>query len=214
MSRLLAMAFPQRLLGQGEEVVLHMRTHAKALLIPVLVLLVAAAAVGFGMGVLPESGSGAAGRWVLLAIALGVIARWSVWPFLVWLSTTYTVTTERLVTRQGVVSRYGRDIPLGRINDVAYNQDLVDRMLRCGSLNVSAASEHGTIVLRDVPRVHEVQLEMSELVREAHGWSSPQRRTESKPESGTDEAERRTRPLPRDQPYDWSLGEPGQRDRR
>lgn len=211
MSRLLRMAFPQRLLGQGEDVVLHLRTHAKALILPVLVLLIAAAAVGFGLGVLPETGSGAAGRWVLLAIALGVVARWSVWPFLAWLSTTYTVTTERLVTRQGVISRYGRDIPLGRINDVAYSQDLVDRMLRCGSLNVSAASEHGTIVLRDVPRVHEVQLEMSELVREAHGWTAPLRRTDTEPEPEGDLTDQRTRPLPRDQPYDWRLDEHGQR---
>ena len=75
------MAFPQRLLGEGEEVVLHMRTHAKALVIPVLVLLVAAAAIGFAMGVLPDEGSGAsAGRWLLLAVGLGVVGRWSLWP--------------------------------------------------------------------------------------------------------------------------------------
>jgi uncharacterized membrane protein YdbT with pleckstrin-like domain len=205
------MAFPQRLLGQGEEVVLHMRTHAKALAIPVLVLLVAAAAVGFAMGVLPATGAGAStGRWILLAIGVAVVARWSVWPFLVWLGTTYTVTTERLVTRQGVLSRYGRDIPLGRINDVAYDQDLVDRMLRCGSLNVSAASEHGTIVLRDVPQVHEVQREMSELVREAHGWSGPHQNVEREPEpEGAESADRPTRRLPRDQPYDWRLDEQG-----
>jgi uncharacterized membrane protein YdbT with pleckstrin-like domain len=207
------MAFPQRLLGDGEDVVLHMRTHAKALVVPVLVLLVTAAAVGFAIGVLPDTGTGAAtGRWVILALGVAVVGRWSVWPFLVWLSTTYTVTSERLITRQGVVSRRGRDIPLGRINDVAYSQDLVDRMLRCGSLNVSAASEHGTIVLRDVPRVHEVQLAMSELVREAHGWSAPQRPREDDVDPAADgSAGSRTRPLPRDQPYDWRLDEPDHR---
>jgi uncharacterized membrane protein YdbT with pleckstrin-like domain len=204
-------AFPQRLLGQGEEVVLHMRTHAKALIIPVLILLVAAAVLGFAMGVLPETGAaGSTGRWVLLAAGVAAVARWSLWPFLKWFSTTYTVTSERLVTRQGVISRYGRDIPLGRINDVAYSQDLVDRMLGCGSLNVSAASEQGTIVLLDVPRVHEVQLELSELVRAAHGWSPPQRREEREADSDPS-VDQRTRPLPSDQPYDWRLDEPGQR---
>jgi uncharacterized membrane protein YdbT with pleckstrin-like domain len=206
-------AFPQRLLGQGEDVVLHMRTHAKALIVPILVLLVTAAALGFAMGVLPDTGAaGATGRWVLLAIGAAVVGRWSLWPFLVWLSTTYTVTTERLVTRQGVISRYGRDIPLGRINDVAYSQDVLDRILRCGSLNVSAASEQGTIVLHDVPGVHEVQLELSELVREAHGWSAPQRRSEQEPDEKTaGSTDQRTRPLPRDQPYDWRLDEPDRR---
>lgn len=190
-----------------------MRTHVKALLVPVLVLLVAAAAGGFALGVLPDQGAGAStGRWIAIAIGVGVVVRWSVWPFLTWLSSTYTVTTERLITRQGVLSRYGRDIPLGRINDVAYDQDIVDRMLRCGSLNVSAASEQGTIVLRDVPRVHEVQLEMSELVRTAHGWSSPQRRSSPEPEPEAEESrDQRTRPLPRDVPYDWRRDEPDER---
>src|SRR5918994_307645 len=184
------MGFPQRLLGEGETVLIHTRTHVKALLIPVIVLLAAAGAVGFALGALSGDGTGTSiGRWMLVVAGLAVLARWSVWPFLVWLTRTYTVTSERLITREGVVSRQGRDIPLGRINDVAYSQDLVDRILRCGSLNVSAASEQGTIVLRDVPGVHAVQLQMSELVREAHGWSARGRAADDEPEfeAGPDE---------------------------
>jgi uncharacterized membrane protein YdbT with pleckstrin-like domain len=209
------MGFPQRLLGDDESVILHMRTHVKALIVPVLVLIVMAAAIGFGLAVLPDSGAGSVGRWVLLLVAVGVILRWSLWPFLVWLSTTYTVTSERLITRQGVINRHGRDIPLGRVNDVAYRQGVVDRMLRCGSLDVSAASEQGTIVLRDVPHVQAVQLEMSELIRQAHGWSTPRRRPAEDPagEEGHPDPSQiaRTRPLPRDEPYDWSRDDPGER---
>jgi len=211
------MGFPQRLLGEDENVVFHMHTHVKALIVPVIVLLAASAAVGFGLGALPDDGTGASvARWALIVAGLGVVARWSLWPFLVWLTTTYTVTSERLITRQGVINRHGRDIPLGRINDVAYKQDLVDRLLRCGSLNVSAASEQGTIILRDVPHVHSVQLEMSELVREAHGWSPPVRRQadEHEPEPGPsperdEPAGRPTRPLASDEPYDWRRDDPG-----
>ncbi|HJU96706.1 MAG TPA: PH domain-containing protein [Jiangellaceae bacterium] len=208
------MGFPARLLGDDERVILHMRTHAKALIVPILVLIAMAAAIGFGIAVLPESGTGSVGRWGVILVAVAVILRWSLWPFLVWLSTTYTVTSERLITRQGVINRHGRDIPLGRINDVAYHQDVIDRMLRCGSLNVSAASEQGTIVLRDVPRVQDVQLEMSELIRQAHGWSAPRRRPADDPveetQAVTDPGPAPTRRLPRDEPYDWSRDEPGE----
>jgi membrane protein YdbS with pleckstrin-like domain len=224
------MGFPQRLLGEGEHVILHMRTHVKALIVPVIVLLAAAAAVGFGFGALGDGTGETVVRWGLVIAGVALVARFGLWPFLVWLTTTYTVTSERLITRQGVISRHGRDIPLGRINDVAYRQDLVDRMLRCGSLNVSAASEQGTIVLRDVPRVHAVQLEMSELVREAHGWAVSGRPPGEEPEPGYDDVApapgrpagpdagdatgRRTRPLASDEPYDWrrdaDLGDPGE----
>src|ERR687897_3521628 len=228
------MGFPQRLLGVGETVVLHTRTHVKALLVPVIVLLAVAAAVGFALGALSGDGTGTSvGRWMLVVAGLAVLARWSVWPFLVWLTRTYTVTSERLITREGVVSRQGRDIPLGRINDVAYSQDLVDRILRCGSLNVSAASEQGTIVLRDVPGVHAVQLQLSELVREAHGWAPRRRADDDEPEpefeagrgeaapevddrqgraraAAEDASRRRNPPLASDEPYDWRRDDPGE----
>ena len=224
------MGFPQRLLGEGETVVIHTRTHVKALIVPVIILLAVAAAVGFALGALSGTGTGTTiGRWALVVVGLAVVARWSVWPFLVWLTRTYTVTSERLITREGVVSRHGRDIPLGRINDVAYSQDLVDRILRCGSLNVSAASEQGTIVLRDVPGVHAVQLQMSELVREAHGWSPRGRADDDELEAGwrevapevddrqgrapaaaDDASRRRNRPLASDEPYDWRRDDPGE----
>ncbi|HSK26371.1 MAG TPA: PH domain-containing protein [Jiangellales bacterium] len=163
------MAFPQRLLGDEEEVVLHLRTHAKALAVPVLVLLLVAAAAGFGWGFLPDDGAGPVLRLVVLGLAVLVVLRFALWPLLRWLTTTYTVTTERLITRTGVLNRTGRDIPLSRINDVAYEQSIGDRVVGAGTLVVSAASEQGQVVLDDVPRVHQVQLRLSELVRSAHG---------------------------------------------
>ncbi|MGH8828604.1 MAG: PH domain-containing protein [Jiangellaceae bacterium] len=166
------MGFPEKHLSDDEEVVFHLRTHVKALFMPILVLLATAAVVGFGMGILPDDSGGATvGRLILVAIGIIVLVVWVIWPFLSWLTTTYTVTNERLITRTGVITRTGRDIPLGRINDVAYEQSLLDRMLRCGTLVVSAASEQGQVRLKDVPSIHTVQLRLSELVRDAHDES-------------------------------------------
>lgn len=163
------MGFPEKQLSDDEEVVFHLRTHPKALLMPIIVLLATAAVVGFGIGVLPDdSTGGTVGRWILVVVGVIVLVVWALWPFLRWLTTTYTVTSERLITRSGVVTRTGRDIPLARINDVAYEQSLFDRMLRCGTLVVSAASEQGQVRLTDVPKIHGVQLRLSELVRDAH----------------------------------------------
>ncbi|AYY14400.1 PH domain-containing protein [Actinobacteria bacterium YIM 96077] len=168
------MRFPEKLLSEGESVEFHLRTHAKALITPIVVLIVTGAAAGFGLGILPDDdGTGVTvGRWVIIGAAVLVVLIWSLWPFLTWLTTTYTVTNVRLITRTGVISRTGRNIPLRRINDAAFEQRLIDRILRCGTLIVSAASEEGQIKLYDVPRVHHVQLRLSELVGEAHdeGW--------------------------------------------
>jgi uncharacterized membrane protein YdbT with pleckstrin-like domain len=94
-------------------------------------------------------------------------------PFLRWLTTTYTVTDRRLITRTGILSRRGHDIPLARISDVAYEHGIVDRMLGCGTLIVSDASERGRVELHDVPHVEQVHLKLGHLLFGASSGSEP-----------------------------------------
>jgi uncharacterized membrane protein YdbT with pleckstrin-like domain len=100
-------------------------------------------------------------------VALLVLARWSLWPFLRWLTTSYVVTDRRLITRRGIIARQGRDMPLSRINDVTFNHSgLLERMLGCGTLVVESAGERGQLVLADVPRVEEVQRDVYRLAEQ------------------------------------------------
>jgi uncharacterized membrane protein YdbT with pleckstrin-like domain len=78
------------------------------------------------------------------------------------------VTNRRLITRRGIITRHGHDLPLRRINDVAYERQLVDRLLGCGTLVISAASEQGQIRLPDVPNVEQMHLRITELLHESH----------------------------------------------
>lgn len=158
------MGFSSRLLNDGESVVLHTRTHAKALLLPLLVLIVLIAIGEAGHFWLPRIASSV--LWVI--VALGVVW-YVVRPVLEWATATYTVTTRRLITRRGVLTRRGHDIPLSRISDVAYEFDLIDRMLGCGTLIVSDASTHGRVVLHDIPRAEEAQRQINDLLHSLHG---------------------------------------------
>jgi uncharacterized membrane protein YdbT with pleckstrin-like domain len=158
---------PRRLLGDGEDVVMAMRPHIKELLVPALVLLVVSPAATYLAAVMPD---GDAQSWLRLAvavIAVLILLRWSVWPFLKWLTTSYVVTDRRLITRVGVIARSGRDMPLSRINDVTFEHtNLLERMLGCGTLVVESAGERGQLVLRDVPRVEEVQRDVYRLAEQ------------------------------------------------
>jgi membrane protein YdbS with pleckstrin-like domain len=109
------------------------------------------------------------GLWALIAIG---ILWFVVWKFLVWLTASYTITSRRLITRQGVITRTGHDIPLTRISDVAYELGLIDRMLGCGTLVISDASTHGQVLLPDIPRVEETQRRLNELLHVLHGGAS------------------------------------------
>jgi uncharacterized membrane protein YdbT with pleckstrin-like domain len=155
-------AINPNLLNEGERVVWSTRTHVKALFVPALVLIVTAGIGGY-LSSLPDSHQGI---WLLIiwVIAGLVILVWSVWPFLNWFTTNYTVTDRRLTTHSGVLSRTGHDIPLPRISDVSYEKGLVDRIFGCGTLVVSDASETGRVALADVPHVERLQLQLSDLL--------------------------------------------------
>ncbi len=157
------MAISPKLLGEGEHVIISTRTHWKALVLPVLALLVTCAAAGFLIAILPGDWPDAA-TWVVVAVALLVIGFFTVRPFLIWLTASYTVTNRRLINRSGVFTRRGRDIPLHRINDVTYERGVLDRMLGCGTLVISDASEQGQSVLPDVPDVEQLQLAITDLL--------------------------------------------------
>ena len=160
------MAISRRLLSDDEHVVVSTRTHVKALLLPAVWLILLAAVAGF----VASYAGGQAGRakpllvGVIWLLALAVAVKLVFAPFLRWLTTTYTVTNRRLITRTGILSRRGHDIPLPRINDVAYEHGLVDRMFGCGTLVISDASDRGSVVLHDIPHVEQVHLQISDLL--------------------------------------------------
>ena len=160
------MGYPARLLGQGEEIEIGLRTHWKALIRPVLVLLLTLAVAFFLAAVVP-SGAAQGPLWIAIGVVAGVIVlKWTLWPWLVWLTTNYVITNRRLVMRVGVVTRQGRDIPLARINDVSFEKGLLDRLLGSGRLVVESAGEHGQILLNDIPRVEFTQATLFRLVEE------------------------------------------------
>lgn len=164
------MAISRRLLNDGESVVISTRTHPKALLGPLFwFVVVLALAVVLDRVVADHLDSGVA-RLVVWALAL-VAVLWLVVPPLVrWATASYTITNRRLITRTGVFTRRGHDIPLTRISDVSYELGLVDRMLGCGTLVISDASTNGRVALPDIPHVEEAQRTLNELL---HGTATP-----------------------------------------
>lgn len=150
-------------LGEGERVVLHLRTHPKVLVLPLLCLVVALA-----VGVLAQVRLSQVLALVVWALVAVVIVWWSVRPFLEWLVATYTFTNRRLITRRGILTRRGHDIPLTRVSDVESEVELIDRLFGCGTLVISDASTNGSVRLHDIPRVEEAQRVLSELL---HGGS-------------------------------------------
>ena len=169
------MPFPKRLLAEDEDVVLDLHPHWKQLFIPLLLLPVVCGVASYVAFILPDDSARTALRWVIAVVAALILLRFSLWPYLRWQTTHYVLTNRRVVIRQGVFGRSGRDIPLTRVNDVSFRHSLFERVLRCGTLTIESAGEHGQVVLPEVPQVELVQREVykrveAEVRRQGGPW--------------------------------------------
>ncbi len=156
------MGIDPSLLGAGEVEVLHLRTHGKALILPAIVLVVIGVVSGLLVAVLPM-GWQPASNWVVAILALLAVVLWVLVPFLRWLTSTYTFTNRRIITRRGIITQTGHDLPLTRIVNVAYQRGVVDRMLGCGTLILTTAADM-PVTLEDIPDVERVHVMMTELL--------------------------------------------------
>jgi len=161
-------AFPSRLLNDDEHVVVHTREHPKALILPVLVLVLSLAA-GVAAQSLLGGSVGSVTSVAVWVVAGVVVLWWVVRPLVRWATSTYTFTNRRFIARSGFIAKSGRTIPLNRISGVDFEIGVVDRAFGCGTLVVSDASEEGRVELHDIPHVEEVQLRVADELHRLSG---------------------------------------------
>ena len=149
------MAYPDDLLVEDEQVVVHRHPHWKMLVVPVVVLLLVVGVASF-LAAVVSARSWAPWAWLGLAVAgLALVGRFTVYPVLRWRTTHFVVTDRRVLVREGVLTRQGMDIPLRRISSVQFRQDLLERLLGAGTLVVEAESDE-SLEFDDVPGVRQV----------------------------------------------------------
>lgn len=158
------MAAP-KFLAPGEHVVFHVRAHWKALIVPVLALLAVGALVWLALvELVPDPATQAVWRWIVAGVGAVLVVAFTVWPFLKWLTTTDTLTSKRLISRDGVITRTGRDIPIERVNAVTYERRFVDRLFGCGTLIVQTAGVESDVELHDVAHIERRLIQIQQIL--------------------------------------------------
>jgi uncharacterized membrane protein YdbT with pleckstrin-like domain len=145
------MAFPERLLIEGEDLVLDLRPHWIALALPALVAIVGLVAAAWAATMLDSA------TWIPWAVFLVVLLVYPIPRLVWWLTSMFVVTTDRVIHREGLVAKRSMEIPLEAINDVRFEQGVFDRMVGAGSLVIQSASEQGRQLFEDIRRPEYVQ---------------------------------------------------------
>jgi membrane protein YdbS with pleckstrin-like domain len=161
-------SFPEKLMADDEEVVEHLHPHWITLVGPVVAFLLICGLSGLGIAFLPDSSKHHGPHQILLYAILIIALLLIIWlvlvPVIKWRSTHYVITTHRVLIRRGVLNHVGRDITLGRINDVSYEQSIWDRIVGAGSLTIESAGEQGQETLVNIPHADNAQQTLNRLI--------------------------------------------------
>ena len=158
------MAFPPKLLNDGEEVVLDLRPHWWFFVGPMVAVALTIVAVAAVAALdLPD--------WLFLGLAalLVVNALWLGFRLARWTTTNFVVTTDRLIYRSGLVAKQGKEIPLERLNDISFHQGVLERILGAGDLLIESGGERGQQAFTDIRRPAHVQNEIYRQIELAQG---------------------------------------------
>lgn len=159
------MGYPTRLLREGEEITLDLQPHwwffakqifASAGLIVALCLFV---------GVF--SGSVEKVTLMIWGVFAVVWAGWVLVKYLDWRYTHFVLTSERVIFRTGVLSKRGVEIPLGRINNINFNQGIWERVIGAGDLEIESAGRDGQTHFENVRHPDGVQQEIYKAMESA-----------------------------------------------
>jgi uncharacterized membrane protein YdbT with pleckstrin-like domain len=152
------MPFPRRLLIDNEELVVEMRPHWIALVMPAIVAILILVGLGFAIGYAPDDGAGrTAVEWGAVAIAVVLLIWFPVRKFIAWATSWFVVTSDRVIHREGWIAKRSMEIPLEAINDVRFHQGVLERMIGAGDLIISSASEFGRQAFSDIRKPEDVQ---------------------------------------------------------
>lgn len=152
------MAFPRRLLIEGEELVLDLRPHWIALVAPIFVTVLVVVGWILALVYAPDDGSArTAVLWIALSAGVLILLWYPVRAFVAWVTSTFALTSDRVIHREGFIAKRTMEIPLEAINDVRFQQSVFERMVGAGDLVIQSASEFGRNVFANIRHPESVQ---------------------------------------------------------
>jgi uncharacterized membrane protein YdbT with pleckstrin-like domain len=156
------MPFPRRLLIENEELILELRPHWIAIVVPAIVTILVVAGWILALTYAPDDGtSRSIVVWGASAIGVFLLIAFPVRKFIAWATSYFVVTSDRVIHREGWIAKRSMEIPLEAINDVRFHQGVFERLIGAGDLIISSASEFGRQVFGDIRNPEEVQKAIS-----------------------------------------------------
>ncbi|MDJ1371328.1 PH domain-containing protein [Gulosibacter molinativorax] len=135
-----------------------MRQHARRVILPSLILIAAAAVIGYSFRGLREPGD-----WVTWAVIAGIVAvLFGIAPIVAWLRHRYEITTVRTMSRRGLIRSVKREIAHHQVVKVEMQRNPWQAIFGSGTIYLTAVNGR-VFDLKDVPNAVTVTQALREL---------------------------------------------------
>ena len=165
-------SYPEKLINEGETVVLDLKPHWwffwKHIIVGAALLIV----LGVWIALLDSK----TWEWVQypLAIAILVDVVFVIVKYLTWTYTHFVLTDRRVISRSGIISKRGTEVPLDRVNNIDFTQKFWERLIGAGDLAIESAGKDGQSHFQNVRHPDMVQQEVYRQMevnsRRQAGW--------------------------------------------
>ena len=153
----------RRSLVPGEQVIVTTRPQPRKLAGAAAAFVLAPALAAFASAWIIRGGAArvvaALGRhWTSGLVACCVLAAAAVWlgyclpRLLRWQGTHYTLTSQRMVARYGVLNRRDQQVNLVSVRNLTVHESLLQRLVRSGNISLETGHQ-GVVTFPDVPEV-------------------------------------------------------------
>jgi membrane protein YdbS with pleckstrin-like domain len=153
----------QRLLNEEEEVLVDLHPHWRFVAAPAFLTVAAAAVAVTLVSEFPQAPNFVS--WILLGM-VAVPALWLLARLTRWAASSFVVTNQRLIVRQGVFRRQMVQLRLSRVKEIHSAQSLLERLFRTGRIVVEVSDEPAPFVVDDVRHPRFVQQVVNEQLEE------------------------------------------------
>jgi uncharacterized membrane protein YdbT with pleckstrin-like domain len=82
---------------------------------------------------------------------------WSIIRYLKWSTTSFVITSDRIIFRNGIIAKSGIEIPLERVNNVNFKQSIFERVIGAGDLLIESGGETGQSRFTDIRKPENVK---------------------------------------------------------
>lgn len=152
------MPYPKNLLNADESVALDLHPHwwyfaeAVASLVGAIIFGIVVASMRSGNDGALWDGLG----YISIALLIGT-AVWSIIRYLKWSTTSFVITSDRIIFRNGIIAKSGIEIPLERVNNVNFKQSIFERVIGAGDLLIESGGETGQSRFTDIRKPENVK---------------------------------------------------------